>query len=439
MSNRSRDGYLEAQIGVLGSIMLDARWAGEAIQHTNDDDYTGEYRTIFRAIKTLFRDGRPIDPVTIRSIIGSEYTELLLQLMELTPTAVNCGEYIKLTLEQARLTKLKNLAMLIAECPNLEHARELMTKANQFLVSSSSVRVMSIQDGYVDFVSRQAEKPELISWEYSPVDQVLMVEPGDLVVLGGYPSAGKTAFSLQLAWSQSLTKKVGYFSLETKPEKLIDRTMAAVCGMEFEHIKKHTLTQEEWELCAIKKNEFSNRKLDVIQAGNLSVLDIQALTLSNSYEVIYIDYLQLIRPEDRRKSEFEQVSQISRDLHTMAATTGVTICALSQLSRPKVEGKQEKAPGLHSLRQSGQIEQDADAVMLLYKEEPNRAKSRRCLKIAKNKEGPAGGLIMLDFDGSKQKFSQSFGPPPKVIEEEKEPEYKQMNMRELPENEYVPF
>ena len=219
--------------------------------------------------------------------------------------------------------------------------------------------------------------------------------------------------------------------METKPEKIIDRTVAAVCGVDFGRIKSHSLTQEDWSECAIKSTAFTKRKLEIIQAGGMSVVDIQSLALSGRYEIIYIDYLQLIAPQDRRRSDVEQVTQISKDLHTMAQTTGITVCALSQLSRPPKSGDQEKSPGLHSLRQSGQIEQDADGVMLLYKDEPKNPRSLRVLKIAKNKEGEAGGITYLAFDGAHQRFKESLtqpnNPKPKT-----EPEYQQTTFEELP-------
>ena len=180
------------------------------------------------------------------------------------------------------------------------------------------------------------------------------------------------------------------------------------------------------------------RKLEIIQAGGLSVVDIQALSLAGRYDVIYIDYLQLIEPEDRRRTDYEKVTQISKDLHTMAQTTGITVCALSQLSRPQKGGEQEKAPGLHSLRQSGQIEQDADGVLLLYKEEPKNPKSRRCLKIAKNKDGEAGGIDYLVFDGAHQRFRESVVDAP-AKPKRREPEYRQAALYDLPGSEKTPW
>ena len=116
-------------------------------------------------------------------------------------------------------------------------------------------------------------------------------------------------------------------------------------------------------------------------------------------------------------------------------STGITVCALSQLSRPQKGGENEKAPGLHSLRQSGQIEQDADGVLLLYKEEPNNPRSRRCLKIAKNKDGEAGGIVYLVFDGAHQRFKPSVVDKPV----RREPEYKQMTFTSLADSEPIPF
>lgn len=230
---------------------------------------------------------------------------------------------------------------------------------------------------------------------------------------------------------------MGYFSLETKPEKIIDRTVASVCGVDFGRIKGHALTQEDWDACAARSKAYTTRKLEVIKAGSLSVTDIQALALAGQYEIIYVDYLQLVEPEDRRRSETEIVAQISKDLHTMAQTTGITVCALSQLSRPEKSGREEKAPGLHSLRQSGQIEQDADGVMLLYKEEPDNPQSRRCLKIAKNKEGIAGGIAYLVFDGAHQRFRDSLVDAPKP--KPKEMENRQTTFYPLPLRTETPF
>ena len=430
--------YYDAQVSVLGSLLIDApHVAGMVMHRTREDDYTGELRTIFTACRELFQAGKPIDAVTVSGVVGPAYTQKLMELMEYTPTAANVEAYIDLTIEQAKLYRIQGLSLQMAAAVTLEAAQKLMAQANRILGGRPGVRIVSMEQGFLDFCDRQQKPANLIPWGLDRVDETLRVEFGDFIVLGGYPSAGKTALSLQLAWNQAKDRRVGYFSLETKPEKIIDRTVAAVCGVDFGRIKDHGMNEEDWRNCEVKSSAFVGRKLEIIQAGGLSVVDIQSLSLAGRYEIIYIDYLQLIEPEDRRRSDVEQVTQISKDLHILAQTTGITVVALSQLSRPQKGGEQEKAPGLHSLRQSGQIEQDADGVMLLYKEEPNNSRSRRCLKIAKNKEGEAGGIAYLTFDGAHQRFKASvlqMGGKTK-----REPEYRQQAFYELPGSETVPW
>ena len=408
--------YYEAQIGVLGSMLIDgAHTAGLVMQSLQPEDFTGPNRTIFEVCRELFRAGRPVDPVPVSHKLGDEYKQMLLDIMELTPTAANVREYITLTAEQSRLDKLKRLGAELAGCVSAEDANGLLAQANRVAGGRPSVRVVSMEQGLLDFYERQRTQAVHIPWGLPKVDGAMMSEFGDFVILGGEPSTGKTALSLQMAWTQAEKHRVGYFSLETRPEKMIDRAVAAVTGVDFGKIKRHRMEQSDWDACEAKASAIVGRKLEVIQAGGLSVLDIQALTAAGRYEIIYIDYLQLVAPEDRRRTDFEQVTQISKDLHTLAQTTGVTVIALSQLVRPKVTGNKVAAPGLHSLRQSGQLEQDADGVLLLYLEEPENTKGRRKLQIAKNKEGEAGGVAYLVFDGAHQRFRESLAQAAKPI------------------------
>lgn len=420
--------YLMAQKAVLGSMLIDNRVAGMVMHRLDCDQFTGEWQTIFRACRDTFLEGKPIDPVVINDRLGQAYGYTLLVLMEETPTAANIEAYIDLTLEQAKLTKLQGLSLRLAAVTDLEEARKLVSQANRIVGGKPGVRIVNMEQGLLDFHDRMTQPTKRLRWGLPKVDEVLKAEPGDFLVLGGYPSAGKTALSLKFAWEQAKDKRVGYFSLETKPEKLIDRAVATVCGVDFGRIKDHRLTTEDWYGVERWQTSFVGRKLEVLQSGGMTVADIQALSLSQRYDIIYIDYLQLIAPEDRRRSAFEQVTQISTDLHTMAQTTGITVVALSQLVRPDKTGEAEKAPGMHSLRQSGQIEQDADGILLLYKENPKERVSRRCLKIAKNKEGEAGGVLMLNFDGIHQRFSEVLGDS---VEEEPEPAFTQQSFEPL--------
>lgn len=432
----SKGEYFEAQRSVIGSMLFDGEHVAGIVMHrSREEDYTGEYKTLFRACRELFQAGKPVDAVTVADKVGRSYALFLHELMDETPTAANVEVYLDLLVEKSKLLRVQSLAASAVNCISLEEVQKLVEQQQRILGDRPGVKIVGMEQGLLNFYERQRQPANLIPWGMEKVDGTFRCEYGDFVVLGGYPSAGKTALSLQLAWTQAKDKRVGYFSLETHPDKIMDRTVTAVCGVDFGRIKEHTLQDEDWREIECRSTAMVGRKLEIIQAGGLSVVDIQALALAGRYDIIYIDYLQLIAPEDRRRSDVEQVTQISKDLHVMAQTTGITVCALSQLSRPQKGGEQEKAPGLHSLRQSGQIEQDADGVLLLYKEEPNNPRSRRCLKIAKNKDGEAGGIVYLVFDGAHQRFHASVVDKPV----RREPEYKQMTFTSLPDSEPIPF
>lgn len=432
----SKGEYFEAQRSVIGSMLFDGEHVAGLVMHrSREEDYTGEYKTLFRACRELFQAGKPVDAVTVADKVGRSYALFLHELMEETPTAANVEVYLDILVEKSKLLRIQSLAANAVNCISLEEVQKLVEQQQRILGDRPGVKIVSMEQGLLNFYERQRQPANLIPWGMEKVDGTFRCEYGDFVVLGGYPSAGKTALSLQLAWTQAKDKRVGYFSLETHPDKIMDRTVTAVCGVDFGRIKEHTLQDADWREIEYRSSAMVGRKLEIIQAGGLSVVDIQALALARRYEIIYIDYLQLIAPDDRRRSDVEQVTQISKDLHVMAQTTGITVCALSQLSRPQKGGEAEKAPGLHSLRQSGQIEQDADGVLLLYKEEPNNPRSRRCLKIAKNKDGEAGGIVYLVFDGAHQRFKTSVVDKPV----RREPEYKQMTFTSLADSEPIPF
>ena len=151
--------HLDAQLGVIGSLLLDAdKCAGEVFLRTREDQYTGEYKTLFVAAKRLYQEGRPIDPVTVRGIAGEEYTNLILQIMELTPTAANCGAYLDLLVEQAQVSKMQTLGLTLASCKSAEEAKHLIEEANQVIVQRAALRVVSAEQGHLSSFSGRTKK-----------------------------------------------------------------------------------------------------------------------------------------------------------------------------------------------------------------------------------------------------------------------------------------
>ena len=405
---------LSAQVAVLGSLLIDPSLVGQALERIRPEDFLDpKCRMVFQAIKGLYAEGKPTDPVTVRGKLGGKegdgWTEYLLELIELTPTAANLWEYAALMREQARLAKAAQLGGLLQAAQDLDKARSYIAQLNELLVERRGVRRMDMSQMLLAFTDRHSGEPvEYITWGLPKVDGGTYAEMGDMVVLGGYPSAGKTALAVTMAYHQAKDRRVGFYSLETSQYKLADRLMSNLAGIELSAIKRNEITGEEWQRVADESDRIRGRKLELIEASGMTVQDIQADALAHRYEIVYIDYLQLIEPETRRVNRTEQVSGISRGLQQLAHGTGRLVVALSQLTRAEHTGKHEPIePTMSALRESGQIEQDADAIMLLYLEEPGRPDvSRRILKVAKNKEGTRGRIYLV-FDGQFQRFRES--------------------------------
>ncbi len=271
------------------------------------------------------------------------------------------------------------------------------------------VSVVSFAQGLSEFYKRHdgAKPPEYLRWGFCSLNKMLCAESGDFIIIGGYPSAGKTVLAIEFAWELAFhsKKRVGVFSLETKDEKLYDRLICRASDTPFDDIKHNTISNDSWKNIAELGGYADSIKLDVIKASGMTVNDIRAISLAHHYDVIFIDYLQLISSGGRyRGNRTEEVAGISMALHTFSQTSDVTIVALSQLSRQDKTEK-SKAPTMASLRESGQLEQDADIVMLLYLVDEADPNGDRRLKIGKNKEGERG-FITLGFNPTKMQFTQ---------------------------------
>lgn len=398
----SRDDWLEAQYAVLGSALIEPKAVPLVIAETCEEDYSGPCLAVFKAIKALFAEGRPVDPIIVRDRLDPSYTNFLTQLIDITPSAANVKHYIGLCKNNRRLLALREFGDRLQAAEDLEAAAELVQDANKVLVERSSVKIVTMEDAMTSFFNRHEGKKEYLTWPIDGLNDKLYAEPGDFIVIGGYPSDGKSAMAIQMAYHMSRTKRVGFFSLETNENKLFDRMMSHIARIPMENIKTNTLSNEHWEAAGKASSEVLGRNLQYIPAAGMSVSDIQAVSHANRYEIIFVDYLQLIAGKGRDR--FSVVTDISIGLHTMAQATGITVIALAQLSRPEKNKKNETPPPeLSSLRESGQIEQDADIVFMVYR--PSHESDDRMLLIRKNKEGKLGS-VALDFDGRYQTFTR---------------------------------
>lgn len=248
-----QDGRLSAQVAVLGSLLIQPELVGQALEKIRPEDFlTPKCRMVFQAIKSLYTEGRPTDPVTVRGRLGGKdgdsWTEYLLELMDLTPTAANVWEYAALMREQARMAKVAELGSLLQAARDLDGARGYIAQLNELLVERRGVQRMDMAQMLLTFTDRHSGTPvEYMTWGLPKIDAGTYAEMGDMVVLGGYPSAGKTALAVSMAYHQAKDRRVGFYSLETNQYKLADRLMANLAGIEMPTIKRNEITGEQWQ------------------------------------------------------------------------------------------------------------------------------------------------------------------------------------------------
>lgn len=395
---------LDAEYSVIGCLLVDPTICGELISLTREEDFTvPELRTVYRAAVRLFNAGRPVDAVTIRGVCGTEYNDLLMQCMEVTPTAFGWRAYISAMQEQTRVTRLHELAAQLADARTSKQARELLGEASEILSEKNASSIVTMEQALVGFFTEQGEKRRFISWGIDRLDRRLYTDYGDFVIVAGRPSAGKTALALQMAAYMAQQASVGFYSLETSPAKLTNRLVSNRCIVDFGRINRREMNQDEWMRAAKGKAELAALKMEFVPASGWSVQDILSTALARRHKVVFIDYLQQLR--GRGRDRFEQVTNISLDLHAMAQTHGILVVALSQLSRASAS-RNDAAPTLTDLRESGQIEQDADAVLALYiNPDEDAPLDDRKLRVLKNKEGTLGEFS-LSFDGTTQAFAE---------------------------------
>lgn len=388
----------EAERSVIGAMLIDS---DNIIPETEtilsqDDFLVTEYRTIFKTCSCHFIEGKPVDAVTVSASLGDEYKPVIAECIQSMPSIQNWKSYAELVQDTARRRRAWESAEILMEnltCESADICQQMAVRTCEHLASKTSGNSVSSKEGFVKFYSSLQKPVSYIRTGFSKIDKYTHIQPGDLVVIGARPSVGKTAITLQMMMHMSKSRKVAYFSLETRNNNLFGRMAANLSGINLSDIKSRQ--DIDYERLADTGKLFDMLNFHTIEAAGWSVPQIKAKAIQLGAEVIFVDYIGLLSSEG--KGRYEKITNISVDLHTLAQQSNITVFALSQLSR---EGKGE--PTLECLRESGQIEQDADAVMLLWAQDGLESKTREMI-IAKNKEGQVG-KVTLSFEGEKQRF-----------------------------------
>lgn len=376
----------------------------------NEKHFTNTYRTIFEECQRLYRLNKPIDPTVIVSNIGQEYFQTVLDLADAPfMTQSKTEEYIKsLQYEYNKkyaLFETKNLLVDIEK--DKLSSEEIQTKyldiSKLFNKEERKVKSVNMLQGFSELIEELETKKEYFQAGFKKLDSYVLIDKGDFIIIGGKPSSGKTTFAVNIMINMAAKYRVNFFSLETSTKKIFHKIAASGARINIGKILHRNLFDTDYNDLINIANEYYNYNLKVIEASGKSVDDITSIALQDKADIIFVDYLQLINEKGR--SEYEKVSEISKKLHTFAQKEKVTVIALSQLNR-----SDNKEPTMQELRSSGQIEQDADVVMLIHNpnsvpESEDLNNQERLLLIAKNKTGEVG-RIKYKFYGGTQLFSE---------------------------------
>lgn len=426
---------LGAEESVLGSMLIDPGVVPLVLETLTERDMVKPLnRTILQAIRRLYLDKRPLDPVTVLDTVSpggdKAVSRYLLDLMEVTATAANVREYMALARKGARLARLREIGGQLMALGEPEDALPLLRQGEEMLAESGRQDEVTMEEALLRFYDRMDKPDSGLPWGLPFLEEYLHTGPGSFVILGGRPSDGKTALAIHMAFAQAKTLRVGFFTLEDDKDEAFDRLVAAQTGVQLRSILSHKLSQQEYRQVEQQANDLTAHGLDIIEAAGWTVEQIEARAMVRRFDVIYVDYLQLIAPSSKgRTTRADEVADISRSLARMARVHNIMVVGLSQLSRPADKAKRRE-PVLADLRESGQLEQDAKAVMFIWREDETRSDSPRNLSLQKNKTGRLK-TWPLEFDGSTQRFAahprgETAVPAPKEIQQsffELAPEY----------------
>lgn len=435
---------IEAEQAVLGAIFLDADALVEAMAVIEPQDfYRRAHQIIFRSMIALNDRNENIDIITLKSQIESENTledvggiSYLTELSQVTPTASGVAHYAKIVKDKSTLRELIQAATkIVKEGYSQEGSvEEIVEAAEKGILNVSEKRnstgfqaisdVLNSTMEHIDMLSQQNEEITGLPTGYPELDKMTAgLQPEELIILAARPAVGKTAFALNIAQNigTRTDRSVAIFSLEMGAESLVNRMLCAEGTIEASHLRTGQLTEEEWHHLIMAMGSLSRTSIFIDDTPGIKVSEIRARCRRLAQEkgnlgLILIDYLQLIEGSGR-ESRQQEVSEISRQLKKLAKELKVPVIALSQLSR-SVEQRQDKRPVLSDIRESGSIEQDADIVAFLYREdyyqrqgtEEDKNEEEQAVDdvieviIEKNRSG-ARGTVELLFKKEYNKFA----------------------------------
>ena len=425
----------ETEQAVIGSILMDKdEMMNVADILVPDDFYQSEYRMIYQAMVQINSEGRPVDLVTVHEQLKSmnvppevSSLDFMIEVVNSVATSANAKHYAKIVKEKSLLRKvIKVNEAIMEECyAGHESADAILEETEKQLFKLLQARgaedITPIKDvvmeaiNRIEAASKQSGSVTGVPTGFTDLDyRTAGLQPSDMILIAARPSMGKTAFALNLAAHAACKKHIttAIFSLEMSKVQLVNRFLSMESSVSAQNLRTGNLSETEWEKLVEGASIIGNSGLVIDDTPGISISDLRSKCRKIKLEhddlgLIIIDYIQLMTSNTRSESRQQEVSEISRSLKALARELNVPVVALSQLSRA-VEQRPDHRPMLSDLRESGAIEQDADVVMFLYRDEYYKKDTDKPgvaeVIIAKQRNGPVG-TVELAWIGDRQRFA----------------------------------
>lgn len=415
----------EAEKSVIGSMIMDAEAVVTAAEIISPEDFYGkQYGILFSAMLELYNEGKPVDLITLHNKLKEKDVpeelssmEFIRGLLEAVPTSANIRHYANIVSEKAILRKLIKITDEISNScylgrDNLEIILDETEKKIFGLIQSRAksdyVPIKDIVINALDKIEKASKSRGIVTGVptgFTDLDfRTTGLQPSDLILIAARPSMGKTALVLNLAEHIVFKKDIPavIFSLEMSKEQLVNRLFSQESKVDAQALRTGNLADSDWERLIETAGIVGNSGLIIDDTPNISISELRSkcrkYKLEHNIGIVIIDYLQLMTGGGRIESRQQEISDISRALKGLARELNVPVVALSQLSRA-VEARQDHRPMLSDLRESGAIEQDADVVMFLYRDEyyhpDTEEKNIAEIIIAKQRNGPVGTVKLV--------------------------------------------
>ncbi|HEY3150521.1 MAG TPA: replicative DNA helicase [Candidatus Binatia bacterium] len=426
---------LEAESSVLGGVLLENDAINQVLELLKPEDFYREsHRKIFRAMTEITDRNEPVDLITLSEFLKSKNeleavggTAYLASLADFVPTAANISYYARIVREKGILRSLISTATEIAtrgyeEQGNVEEFLDIAEKVifdiSEKKIKASFVAVGDMITDTLKTIDKLYQRKEMVTGVptgYEDLDKLTAgLQPADLIIVAGRPGMGKTAFALNIA-ANAAYSGVGaaVFSLEMAKEQLVLRMLCSEARVNSSKVRSGYLGERDFPQLAKAAGRLHEAPIYIDDTPAISVLELRAkarrLVRDRSKKVglIVVDYLQLMRGMGNASNREQEISEISRSLKALAKELNIPVMALSQLNR-KVEDRTSRKPQMSDLRESGAIEQDADLIMFIYREElydknNDEVKGKAEVIVEKQRNGPTG-IVTLTFLGEFTRF-----------------------------------